>query len=285
MRLAMLSGLVALAAGCQDGAGPGFLKKPGDSEAGSSEAPRSTRLVERDIEAPEVFQLSETGLWDGRPSLGGVWVAYADVKDPERVIIRNEANGKFVVGALFRRERETPGPALQVSSDAAEALGMLAGAPAKLNVVALRREEVAETPDSAAAAGDAPLPEPSEIEALSLDTPPGGTPPADAAIGDDATSAVATAPAPAATAPAAPPASKVDRPYVQIGIFSVETNAEETAAALRKAGMTVTVKTQSASGKSFYRVIAGPAGSASEKDRLLAKVKKQGFSDAYFVSN
>ena len=84
-------------------------------------------LVERDIEAPEVFSVNEAGLWDGRPSLGGVWVAHPTVTDPERVIIRNTANDKFVIGALFRRELENPGPALQVSSDAAEALGLLAG--------------------------------------------------------------------------------------------------------------------------------------------------------------
>ncbi len=104
----------------------------------------TTRLVERDVEAPDVFQVTEDGLWDGRPSLGGVWLAHPSATDPERVIIRNEANGRFVIGALFRRERDNPGPALQVSSDAASALGLLAGAPAVLNVTALRREEVAE---------------------------------------------------------------------------------------------------------------------------------------------
>ncbi len=88
----------------------------------------------------------------------------ADTKDPERVIMRNPANGKFVIGALFRRERENPGPALQISSDAAAALGILAGAPAKISVTALRREEAPEetpeTPilDSAEAVGDAPPP-------------------------------------------------------------------------------------------------------------------------------
>lgn len=77
------------------------------------------------------------------PLLGGVWVAYpeVDVEQIGQVVIRNQANGRFVIGALFRRERETPGPALQVSSEAAEALGMLAGAPATLNVTALRRDD------------------------------------------------------------------------------------------------------------------------------------------------
>ena len=120
------------------------------------------------------------GLWDGRPSLGGVWVAHPDVNEPERVIIRNAANSKFVIGALFRRERENPGPAFQVSSDAAAALGMLAGAPAQLNVTALRREEApAETPAEEAAAE--PLDDPAAIETSSLDPVAGAAAAIDAA--------------------------------------------------------------------------------------------------------
>ena len=117
----------------------------------TSDAPtgtQSVQLVERDVEAPDAFQVTESGLWDGRPPLGGVWVAHPDVTEPERVIIRNQANGAFVIGALFRRERDNPGPSLQVSSDAASALQMLAGSPAQLQVTALRREEVAQTPEA-----------------------------------------------------------------------------------------------------------------------------------------
>ncbi len=121
-------------AGCQQGGQPG-------TSTGAAQGTKSVVSVERDIEAPEVFRMTAEGLWDGRPSLGGVWVAHADVKDPERVMIRNAANGKSVVGALFRRERDHPGPSLQVSSDAAESLGLLAGRPAELSIVALRREE------------------------------------------------------------------------------------------------------------------------------------------------
>ncbi|MEM7643305.1 MAG: hypothetical protein AAF366_12340, partial [Pseudomonadota bacterium] len=115
----------------------------------------SVQLIERDVEAPEVFRAQDRALWDGRPSLGGVWVAAPDVRDPERVIIRNEENGKFVIGALFNRERANPGPTLQLSSDAAVALGVIAGAPTSIDVVALRREEV---PDpTAAPAASAPV--------------------------------------------------------------------------------------------------------------------------------
>ena len=146
-RLALsLVGLVALVAlgACEGGGGLPFLQSKG---TGAQETPsNSTKLIDRDVEAPDVFQVTEAGLWDGRPSIGGVWVAHPDVTDPERVIIRNNANGKFVIGALFRRERAIPGPRLQVSSDAAAALSMLAGAPVELNVTALRRETVEDAP-------------------------------------------------------------------------------------------------------------------------------------------
>ncbi len=266
-------------AGCDgmEGVNPFKLPEQGSSVSGDAS---SVRLVERDVEAPEVFQITDQGLWDGRPSLGGVWVAHPDVKEPERVIIRNTANSKFVIGALFRRERANPGPAFQVSSDAAAALGMLAGAPAALNVTALRREE-------APVPGDATTLEPAGVETSSLD-PVGGAPQPDT-VTPEPQRAPAAAQSPAPTPRPAPAAAKaasdLDRPYLQIGIFSVETNAENTATAMRQAGMVPTVLKQESQGKTFWRVIVGPATSASGRDALLAKVKAIGFDDAYAVTN
>ena len=128
--------------GCEMATSGKVKDGPGTAATEAGGLSGNVRLVERDVEAPGVFQVSDKGLWDGRPSLGGIWVAHSKVKEPERVMIRNPANGKFVVGALFRREFENPGPTIQVSSDAAEALGMLAGQPQVLNVVALKREEL-----------------------------------------------------------------------------------------------------------------------------------------------
>jgi hypothetical protein len=112
-------------------------------------APAAPRLIERDVPAPDVFQVTETGLWDGRPSLGGVWVAHPAARDPERVLIRNTVTGAETVGALFRRERENPGPRFQISSEAAAALGILAGQPVVIEVTALRLERVEPTPSAA----------------------------------------------------------------------------------------------------------------------------------------
>src|SRR5690606_15089456 len=107
-RLILLVSAAALAlGGCVEDAGGGG--KPAAGGEAPAKTQKSTRLVDRDVEAPNVFQVTEEALWDGRPSLGGVWVASPDARDPERVIMRNPANGKFVIGALFRRERDNPG--------------------------------------------------------------------------------------------------------------------------------------------------------------------------------
>lgn len=146
--------MAGLLMGCVEGAG---------SDAGATKAlPASDRPgagksgTGLDIEAPEVFQTTDTALWDGRPSLGGIWVASPNAKDPERVVMFNPTTGKSVNGALFRRERDNPGPTLQMSSDAAEALGMLAGQPTQIRVTALRRQEVKTTAAPAEPAPAAP---------------------------------------------------------------------------------------------------------------------------------
>ncbi len=265
-------GLALLVAGCEDAQLPAFLQSSADGTDTTATAGQTTTRVERDVEAPEIFQTTEAGLWDGRPSLGGVWVAHPDVNEPQRVLVRNEVNGKIVIGALFRRERDLPGPRLQVSSDAAEALGMLAGQPAALNVTALKREAEA-PPPAADPAAEAAIPAPMGVETSALDDAP----------------AVSAAPRPRpgadAEAPAAVAGSSLDKPFIQIGIFNVERNASNAAIALRQNGMIPTVLQQSSSGRKFWRVIVGPATSAAERAALLAKIKELGYADSYFVTN
>lgn len=293
-RFGLMLGAALALAGCQEGTQPfGFLKSApkaaADGTAADVAPATSARLVERDVEAPQAFSVEEEGLWDGRPSLGGVWVAHPTVKDPERVIIRNTANGKFVIGALFRRERDNPGPKLQVSSDAAAALGLLAGAPAKLSVVALRREE-------APAEGTAPIvtdpviaaPEPIAAQPLA---DKGAKPPKPGEKPAPAPATPAAAGKPAAAAPAAPaktaaPAAKAPagKVYVQIGIFSVEANAKRAAEQIKKAGVPAAVRTEQSQGKTFWRVVAGPASGAGERDALLKKIQGLGYPDAYAVT-
>lgn len=295
-------GAIALTlAGCEGGEFPAlFQNQPSAAEDAGIEVTTADQVgaIERDVEAPEVFAANEEALWDGRPSLGGVWVAYPDVPDPERVIIRNSDNGEFVIGALFRRERDNPGPKIQVSSDAAEALGMLAGQPTNLSVVALRREEIpmagpapVDIEDTVPLGATGPIEaEPLDATTADADSEVDAIAAAAAAISaaesnqPAATPAPAPAPAPAPI-PASAPTSTLEKPFIQIGIFSVEDNAVNTAVSVRNVGVLPTVLEQESSGKKFWRVIVGPATSESERAILLDKIEGLGFEDAYFVTN
>jgi len=293
-RLALMLTSVIFLTACEEGSENKLFGKPlfqnnknSESEALSVTQATEATIIERDVEAPDVFQQTEAGLWDGRPSLGGVWVAHPDVAEPERVIIRNETNGKFVIGALFRRERDNPGPRFQVSSDAAETLTMLAGAPTELNVTALRREEVEVVPEIS----EPPLDATEPIEETTLD--PVAVAATSAIIAAEAKAAGGTAQAATAaspvpepeTAPAPIPKSKLEKPYLQIGIFSVQENANRAADLLRKKGVIPTIKPGNSSGKAFWRVVVGPAATSGERATLIKKVKALGFSDAYAVTN
>ncbi len=136
-RTAMIGSAAFLLVGCEE-TSPLFQNQSKNNESVPQAA---TKFSERDVEAPQVFQKTAKALWDGRPSLGGVWVAHPDNKKPERVIIRNKANGKSVIGAVFNRERSLPGPAFQLSSDAAVALGVPAGSTTEISVTAMRVEK------------------------------------------------------------------------------------------------------------------------------------------------
>lgn len=296
-RLMLAVTAAALLTGCQEGSGLLAGKPKADANDAAAAEPgakppvagaKSVKLVDRDVEAPQIFQATDQALWDGRPSLGGVWVASPDAKDPERVILRNPANGKFVIGALFRRERDNPGPALQISSDAAAALGLLAGQPAKISVIALRREEAPQVAPNA----NKPILDAAETVATeTLDPIPGAA----AAInraedkpakgGKPVTPAIATAPiasAPIATAKPAAPAPKAPVAtskggLIQIGIFSVEANAKRAADTLKAAGIAADIRSETAQGKSFWSV-------TTRGDKaVLAKIKQAGFKDAYFL--
>jgi len=288
-----ICGILALAA-CEEGTGLDFLKPAGSGEEAVQQT--ETRMVEREVEAPEIFQVSEDGLWSGTPDFGGVWVAYPGVANPEQVIIRNLTTGGFVIGALFDRERDNPGPRLIVSSDAASALGLLAGQPTRLSVTALRKEQVPVEPEIPEETVDLEAPE--EITAEPLDDPiaaasaaiaraedqasAASTPVGDispAAASSSKTTPVATAPKPK------PQISGLEKPFIQIGIFSVEANAEGVADNLRKSGVVPTVKPGEVEDKPFWRVVIGPATNASERSALLEKAKELGFGDAYFVTN
>ncbi len=146
VRAVLVSTTIFGLAACEDGFNFGQTDTTTDGASPATLAASETGV--QDVERPDIFSTTEAALWDGRPSLGGIWVAHPDVTTPERAIITNDTTGQRIAGALFRREREAPGPKIQLSSDAAAALNILAGAPTQVTIIAVRQEEVEiEQPD------------------------------------------------------------------------------------------------------------------------------------------
>ncbi len=252
----------------------GGLNTPSLSGSSSNGA---TRIVTRDIEAPDVFQTVAMAQWDGRPSLGGVWIAVPRIAEPERVIIRNPANGKFVIGTLFRRA--AAGDGMQLSSDAAQALDVKAETAVRLDVTALRRADGGapinpSRPllDSAEGIGTGPA---DHVAAASLAAAQDAQRlqlPATPVLGDARAASVVNA----APATAQPTKTHSGAP-IQLGIFSLEANAQRARQLAAKAGLTADIKRETSQGKALWSVTA--RGSAAD----LAKVKALGFPDAYFL--
>lgn len=329
-------------AACEDGQGfPGFGNSNANTDdtgetVSSSQTPQS---VLKDVERPDIFDVTDLALWDGRPSLGGVWVAHPDISTPERVIITNTKSGKSIPGALFRRERNNPGPVIQVSSEAAAALGMLAGAPTELKILAVRQEEVIIEPEpqtvvdgteisdeELAAAGIVDDDDPeaaSDVEeqpkrgnffqrlfgrkpaeeagvAAAAGTIAAGTvddasaPDVETTTLDPVTSGAAAAiaraeatdkPVPRPTRPSNTAPSGVKNPFIQVGLFGVEANANQAAASLRQSGIIPTVKEDRANGELAWRVLVGPVTTADDQAAMLGQVKNLGYTDAFLAPN
>ena len=196
----------------------GFLQKV---LVGSFGANRQINFsVERDVDAPDVFRVSEASSRDGRPFLEGIWVAYAETDIPGRVIIRNGSNKKFVIDALFRRNTVSPGPRLVLSSEVAAALGVSAGVSANLIMVALQKRSMYESTSdqSRITSGSASR----KIKISS------------------------TAPASTPSTSTAPPVKFVgfdfDKPFIQLVIFGVEQNAKNSTGSVCHMGVIPIVK-------------------------------------------
>jgi len=299
-----LIGTLGLAACTENGEFAFPSGNNGSAQAERLPANALNQRVQRDIdvERPDIFAITDNGLWDGRPSLGGVWVAYPEVTDPERVVIRNTEGGQEVIGALFRRERQIPGPRVQVSSDAAEALGILPGSPTRLEIVVLRRKTV-EVDESAGAEENpvvASLQAPVAVEEAALE------PAADvdngivaaaatAAIAVEATTTAtetATATADAVveaatdTSEAIDVSSVLDAPAplpagsnAQVGVYSVEANAANAVEIITTAGIEAHMTAEELGGRTVWRVIAGPLSDTG----VVARLREMGFVDAFVI--
>ena len=93
-----------------------------------------------EVEAPEVFQSTDMALWDGRPSLGGVWIAAPEAKDPERTLPRaiNSIPVRiivFYVCALLAIMAVTPWRDVVPHKSPFVELFVLAGLPAAAGII------------------------------------------------------------------------------------------------------------------------------------------------------
>ena len=79
--------------------------------------------------------------------------------------------------------------------------------------------------------------------------------------------------------------AKLTKPFIQVGIFGVENNAIKTGNQMSKLGLQTNTFEFKIKGKTYWRVVAGPATTLENKDNMLNTIKSAGFTDAYFVSN
>jgi len=77
----------------------------------------------------------------------------------------------------------------------------------------------------------------------------------------------------------------VTKPFIQIGIFGVENNAIKTRDQMSQLGLPINIFNFKIKGKTYWRVVAGPASTSEKKANMLNTIKSAGFTDAYFVSN
>lgn len=288
--IASLLFMVALA-GCEEGL-------TGTSPSTSAPSNDTVETVEIDVTAPEAFSITDKALWDGRPTFGGVWIAYPDIEKPERVRIRNDATGKEVIGALYKRERDFPGPKIELSADAAAALGVQAGTPVELTIVALRRKTVevvveAEEPDMTTplrrptpettevqepvveAPVEEVVAEPTpEIEVPAVVVPPVAAPTPSSII---ATDIEETALPPVDADSGAENAQGI---YVQVATLQSKSRADAVIAKLVTAGLEAEIRERQAGDKTLYRIVVGPANSPEALEIMMSVVKELGYKDA-----
>ena len=230
----------------------GFLLLVGCQSAnnetvGTLSKPLGIEFKENDVEAPEIFNAEGLAYWDGQSSLGGVWITHPNVNQATRVLIKDKYGGKSVIGAIFNRIGEGEEKRMLLSSEAAASLGLDANENRIMTVTALRAIKTVKTIKNNSKMKS------SEMDILSLQ--------------NSGNKNIA-----------------LSKPYIQVGIFSIEQNARNTAEVMHQLNIQPTVKEQTSRNKTFWRVIVGPAVDINERSTLLQKVKAVGFGDAYAVS-
>jgi rare lipoprotein A len=268
--------------------------------------PPATRLTEAEVPRPDLYAESGIAVWDGRPSIGAVWVAHPIVDQARRVRITVTDTGVSAPGALLKRDPSIPGPPFLLSGDAAARLGLEPGVPARIDVVALERDVIeapvvaVPAPDPAPETPTTPQPDPdvadtdvveaapaaSETAAVEESPAPATAPPADPApivnipqetVIPGVATATDAAPTPQDTTP-------VRRQYVQVGTFGVRSNAETLAETLRNQGYSVRLSTVDGATRPLTRVLIGPATTRGARNVILQRLRADGITDTLLTN-
>ena len=79
--------------------------------------------------------------------------------------------------------------------------------------------------------------------------------------------------------------TKLSKPFIQVGIFGVQNNANKTKDRMVRLDLPVNIFDFQIKGKPYWRVVAGPAETSDSRKNMLKLIRSAGFKDAYFVSN
>ena len=79
--------------------------------------------------------------------------------------------------------------------------------------------------------------------------------------------------------------TKLSKPFIQVGIFGFQNNANKTKDQMGQLNLPVNIFDFEIKGKPYWRVVAGPAETSDSRNNMLKIIKSAGFKDAYFVSN
>jgi rare lipoprotein A len=321
-RIAFVCASAALAAACSSASAPGpelssVSLPPGNGVYKIGEPYEQEGIWYYPREQPEY---DETGVasWYGADFHGrrtangeifdvnGLTAAHPTLPMPVNVRVTNLENGKSLVLRVNDRGPFRHGRIIDVSQHAAQLLGFYGKGTAKVRVTYLARaDEPGGVPlDSATATAVAAAPT-GAVQVAALDPVAAAPAPAPTKFAPapqtDSSDMPSPSPEkldvkfePAAPAPEqreasadAPPVSVVSVPavshlYVQVGAFSIRSNAERLRDRLSAAG-NLTISAIDRKGQPLYRVRVGPFDDVSAADAALAQVNGLGSSDAKIV--
>ncbi len=190
-------------------------------------------------------------------------------------------------------EPEAPAPAPEAGESGESAEPAEPSEPAEADAWPI--DTAALAPDAAETATAASAPEPDTAPAPATEAAepapspaPAPAPAAEPALAesadeDDTGRRAALDPDPAAPA-AEPEPSPLGRPFIQAGIFGVQSNATRLIAAIEAAGYRAEGKPFRSQGRQMTRVVAGPFQSTAERREALRAIRELGTADAIPVA-